>query len=91
MKAQKELLKKHEYRLRVGDSIRLRVGHRFLRDHPELIQKYNVNYSMGVIAEGMAALVLAEAFLEKFGGDSLAETRRNYDGYLSYLQSRISG
>ena len=47
--------------------------------------------AMGVIAEGMAALVLAEAFLEKFGGDSLAETRRNYDGYLSYLQSRISG
>jgi chorismate synthase len=47
--------------------------------------------AMGVIAEGMAALVLAEAFLEKFGGDSLAETRRNYDGYLSYLQSRIGG
>ena len=47
--------------------------------------------AMGVIAEGMAALVLAEAFLEKFGGDSLAETRRNYDGYLSYLESRIRG
>ena len=47
--------------------------------------------AMGVIAEGMAALVLAEAFLEKFGGDSLAETRRNYDGYVSYLKSRIGG
>jgi len=47
--------------------------------------------AMGVIAEAMAALVLAQAFLEKFGGDSLAETRRNYDGYLSYLQSRIGG
>ena len=47
--------------------------------------------AMGVIAEGMAALVLAQAFLEKFGGDSLVETRRNYDGYLSYLQSRIGG
>jgi len=47
--------------------------------------------AMGVIAEGMAAVVLADAFLEKFGGDSLAETRRNYDGYLSYLQSRIGG
>lgn len=47
--------------------------------------------AMGVIAEGMAALVLADAFLEKFGGDSLAETRRNYDGYLSYLQSRVGG
>jgi chorismate synthase len=47
--------------------------------------------AMGVIAEGMAAFVLADAFLEKFGGDSLAETRRNYDGYLSYLQSRVGG
>jgi chorismate synthase len=47
--------------------------------------------AMGVIAEGMAALVLAEAFLEKFGGDSLGETRRNYDGYISYLESRIGG
>jgi chorismate synthase len=47
--------------------------------------------AMGVIAEGMAALVLADAFLEKFGGDSLAETRRNYDSYLSYLESRIGG
>jgi chorismate synthase len=45
--------------------------------------------AMGVIAEGMAALVLADAFLEKFGGDSLGETRRNYDGYLSYLKSRL--
>jgi len=45
--------------------------------------------AMGVIAEGMAAFVLAQAFLEKFGGDSLVETRRNYDGYLSYLESRI--
>jgi chorismate synthase len=35
----------------------------------------------GVIGEAMVALVLAQAFLEKFGGDSLVETRRNYDGY----------
>ena len=41
--------------------------------------------AMGVIAEGMLALVLADAFLEKFGGDSLGETRRNYDSYLSHL------
>jgi chorismate synthase len=47
--------------------------------------------AMGVIAEAMAALVLADAFLEKFGGDSLVETRRNYDGYLSYLRARIGG
>jgi chorismate synthase len=35
----------------------------------------------GVIGEAMTALVLAQALLEKFGGDSLAETRRNYEGY----------
>ena len=36
----------------------------------------------GVVAEAMVALVLAEACLEKFGGDSLAETARNHRGYL---------
>ena len=35
----------------------------------------------GVAAEAMVALVLASAFLQKFGGDSLAETRRNSDNY----------
>jgi chorismate synthase len=35
----------------------------------------------GVIGEAMVSIVLAQAFLEKFGGDSLRETRRNYDGY----------
>jgi chorismate synthase len=35
----------------------------------------------GVIGESMVAIVLAQAFLEKFGGDSLDETRRNFDGY----------
>ena len=39
----------------------------------------------GVIAEAMVALVLANAVLEKFGGDSLAETKRNLDGYLSSI------
>lgn len=43
--------------------------------------------AMGVIAEAMAAFVLAEAFLEKFGGDSLGELRRNYDGYLTQIGS----
>jgi len=42
----------------------------------------------GVVAEAMVALVLADAVLEKFGGDSLAETRRNLDGYLSTLVIR---
>jgi chorismate synthase len=39
----------------------------------------------GVVAEAMAALVLAEAALEKFGGDSVAEIRRNVHGYLENL------
>ena len=45
--------------------------------------------AMGVIAEAMAAFVLAQAFLEKFGGDSLGETRRNYDAYLARVGERI--
>ncbi|MEP6842759.1 MAG: chorismate synthase [Pseudolysinimonas sp.] len=36
----------------------------------------------GVVAEAMVALVLADAMIEKFGGDSVAETKRNLDGYL---------
>lgn len=41
----------------------------------------------GVIGEAMVALVLAQAFLEKFGGDSLVETRRNFDGYLEQVKN----
>ena len=41
--------------------------------------------AMGVIAEAMVAFIVTEAMLEKFGGDSLAETRRNHDGYLATL------
>lgn len=47
--------------------------------------------AMGVIAEAMLAIVVAQAFLEKFGGDSLGEIRRNYEGYLAYLAGRVSG
>jgi chorismate synthase len=46
--------------------------------------------AMGVIAEALVALVLADAMLEKFGGDSLAELRRNYDGYTESLGRRWS-
>ena len=45
--------------------------------------------AMGVIAEAMTAFVLAQATLEKFGGDSVAETRRNYDSYLSHIADRL--
>jgi chorismate synthase len=40
----------------------------------------------GVIAEAMVALVLARAFLEKFGGDSMLETKRNFEGYLQQVR-----
>ena len=46
--------------------------------------------AMGVIAEAMVALVLADAMLEKFGGDSLGEMRRNYQAYVAALGSRWS-
>jgi chorismate synthase len=46
--------------------------------------------AMGVIAEALVALVLADAMLEKFGGDSLTELRRNYDGYVAGLGRRWS-
>ncbi|MGI8985320.1 MAG: chorismate synthase, partial [Nocardioidaceae bacterium] len=39
----------------------------------------------GIVAEAMVALVVADALLEKFGGDSVAETRRNRDSYLASL------
>ena len=42
----------------------------------------------GVVAEAMVALVLAEAVAEKFGGDSVAEVRRNVEGYLAGLSIR---
>jgi chorismate synthase len=44
--------------------------------------------AMGVIAEAMVAIVLADAMLEKFGGDSLGELRRNVDGYVAALRAR---
>ena len=42
----------------------------------------------GIVAEAMVALVLAEAVLEKFGGDSVRETRRNVESYLDTLRFR---
>ena len=42
----------------------------------------------GVVAEAMVALVIADAVLEKFGGDSVAETRRNYEAYLKQVADR---
>lgn len=41
----------------------------------------------GVIGEAMVAIVLAQAFLEKFGGDSLGETRHNFEGYMEQVKN----
>ncbi len=41
----------------------------------------------GVIGEAMVAIVLAQAMLEKFGGDSLLETRRNFEGYMEQVKN----
>jgi chorismate synthase len=41
----------------------------------------------GVIGEAMVALILAQAFLEKFGGDSLGEIKRNYEGYVAQVKT----
>jgi len=40
----------------------------------------------GVIGEAMAALTITDAFLEKFGGDSIVETKRNYDSYIENIE-----
>ncbi|WP_282695732.1 chorismate synthase, partial [Streptomyces sp. CC208A] len=42
----------------------------------------------GIVAEAMVALVLADAVVEKFGGDSVPETRRNVQSYLDHLHIR---
>ena len=44
--------------------------------------------AMGVIAEAMLAFVVAQAAVEKFGGDSLKEMKRNLDGYVAQLSAR---
>ena len=46
--------------------------------------------AMGVIAEALVAIVLADAMLEKFGGDSLSELKRNLDGYCEAIRLRAT-
>jgi len=43
----------------------------------------------GVVAEAMVALVLANSVLEKFGGDSIGETRRNLESYLANIPTKL--
>ena len=40
----------------------------------------------GIVAEAMVALVIADAVVEKFGGDAVSETRRNAETYLANLR-----
>jgi chorismate synthase len=40
----------------------------------------------GVIGEAMVALTIADAFLEKFGGDSMKEIQNNYDSYVHHIR-----
>jgi len=44
-----------------------------------------------VVGEAMVALVMADAFLEKFGGDAMSEVRRNFESYIAYLGERGYG
>ena len=44
-----------------------------------------------VVGEAMVALVVADAFLDKFGGDAMSEIRRNFDSYVAYLTERGYG
>jgi chorismate synthase len=44
----------------------------------------------GVVAEAMVALVLANSVLEKFGGDSLGETKRNLGAYLEAIPDALT-
>ncbi|MEE3184698.1 MAG: chorismate synthase [Gemmatimonadota bacterium] len=44
-----------------------------------------------VVGEAMVALVLADAFLEKFGGDAMSEVRRNFESFIAYLGERGFG
>jgi chorismate synthase len=45
--------------------------------------------ALGVIAEAMVCFIVAQAMLEKFGGDSVAETKRNHDAYVEHIGKRI--
>ena len=44
-----------------------------------------------VVGEAMVALVVTDAFLEKFGGDAMSEVRRNFESYVAYLRERGYG
>jgi len=63
-----------------------------IRDEKNLLkQRMNVLIyvavpAAGVIGEAMVALTIADAFLEKFGGDSMKEIQNNYDSYVHHIK-----
>lgn len=67
-------------------SVDLRTGERAdaVRERSDVVALA----AAGVVGEAMVAIVLADAMLEKFGGDSLTEMRRNYEGYMEQIQRR---
>jgi chorismate synthase len=44
--------------------------------------------ALAIIVEAAIAIVLAEFFIEKFGGDSIGEMKRHFESYLAYLNQR---
>jgi len=67
-------------------SVDLRTGRRAdaIRERSDVVALA----AAGVVGEAMLAIVLADALLEKFGGDSMAELRRNVESYLGQLDAR---
>jgi chorismate synthase len=72
--------------MRPLQSVDLRTGERAdaIRERSDVVALA----AAGVVGEAMVAIVLADAMLEKFGGDSMTEIRRNFDGYLDQIQRR---
>ena len=62
-----------------------------MEESPAAIERSDVCAvpASGVVAEAMVGLVLADALLEKFGGDSVAETARNVAGYLAAIPDAL--
>jgi chorismate synthase len=72
--------------MRPLQSVDLRTGERAdaIRERSDVVALA----AAGVVGEAMVAIVLADAMLEKFGGDSMTEIRRNFEGYLDQIQRR---
>ena len=79
----------------IGDLLRVRAAMKPIATVPKALATIDTSDvcavpAAGVVAEAMVALVLAEAALEKFGGDSITETRRNMDSYLAAIPESLA-